>query len=86
MVSFLKCHLVIVLPQNSSESLFNSGSFISFCIGTKSNLFSSIPISKSVKTSQLKLKNVSEQNRYLYWGVSSKECLIKRAIYIVGYE
>ena len=59
--SFLKCLLVIILQQNSSKSVLDSGSFILICIGAKSNPFYSIQISVSVKTFQLKLKTVSEQ-------------------------
>ena len=61
MGSFLKCYLVLILRQNSPKSVHNSGSFILFCIGAKSNLFSSVQISVSVKIFRLKLKTVSKQ-------------------------
>ena len=59
--SFSKCHLVLILWQNSSKSLRNSGSFILFCIVAKSYPSFSIRVSVSVKTFRLRLKTVSEQ-------------------------
>ena len=58
--SLLKCHLILILLQNSSKSFFNLGPLILFWIGGKSNPFAITFISVSLKT-LLKSKTVSKE-------------------------